>query len=59
MSDVHQPAGNGGTTVMTKDELLREKRQMRRRIKDVIAERRLLQDIRELAILPETPDKSA
>jgi hypothetical protein len=32
-----------GTTVMTRDEVLRQRRQIRRRIKDVITERKLLQ----------------
>jgi hypothetical protein len=51
---------NGGTTVMSKDELLRQRRQMRRRIKDVLTERRLLQDFRDLAVVyPDMPDKSA
>jgi hypothetical protein len=42
MSGVHCPAERG-TIVMTRDEVLRQRRQMRRRIKDVITERRLLQ----------------
>jgi hypothetical protein len=59
MPDVQHPAERG-TTVMTKDELLRQRRQMRRRIKDVLTERRLLQDLRDLAIVhPDGPDKAA
>lgn len=45
---------------MTKNELLRQRRQMRRRIQDVLTERRLLQDFRDLAILyPAEADKTA
>ncbi len=45
---------------MTRDELIRQRRQMRRRIKDVLTERRLLQDFRDLAIAhPAEPDKTA
>jgi hypothetical protein len=59
MPDVQHPARTGETTVMTKDELLRQRRQMRRRIKDVLTERRLLQDFRDLAIVyPAEPDKT-
>jgi hypothetical protein len=40
---------------MTRDEVLRQRRQMRRRIKDVLAERRLLQLQRPAEAKPRDP----
>jgi hypothetical protein len=43
------PARTGGPTVLTREEVLRQRRQMRRRIMDVVNERRLLLQIQEEA----------